>query len=217
MPCCLIKAPTPWLRCNPCVHTSTSDWPLYSPPHCAYASGVCRREPGINLGSDANSSSVRTSMIAGECGSPIKRESCGTVISVVDGTCVLLRGGEEKDAIFGLPPHEVIAKNPLCRMHTMKAAVSRGSPGTLSQARAVRFSQSLEDEAIARCLYCGRWRWGFRLLRKPRTAWRLRGAPAPRTNRYLRGGDRFSPIRPTHLVCRLLLEKKKALSKILSE
>ena len=72
-------------------------------------------EPGINFGSDANSSSVRTSMIAGECGSPIKRKSCETVISVVDGTGVLLKRGEEKDAIFGLPPHEVIAKNPLCR------------------------------------------------------------------------------------------------------
>ncbi len=65
-------------------------------------------------------------MIAGECGSPIKRESCETVISVVDGTGVLLKRGEEKDAIFGLPPHEAIAKNPLYAAHTTTAAVSRG-------------------------------------------------------------------------------------------
>src|SRR5215471_8440211 len=137
MPCCLIKAPMPWLRCNPCLHATTSDWPLYSPPHWAYASGERRCEPGINLRSDANSSSVRTSIIAGECGSPIKRESCETVISVVDGTGVLLKSGEEKDAIFRLPPHEVIAKNPLHPMHTMKAAMSRGSPGTVARTRAL--------------------------------------------------------------------------------
>src|SRR5260370_38157122 len=129
MPCCLIKAAVPWLRCNPCLHTRTTDWPLSSPPPCACASGVRRCEPGINLGSDANSSSVRTSMIADECGSPIKRESCEMVISVVDGTCVLLKGGEEKDAIFRLPPHAVMAKNPLCPMHTMTPAMSRGSLG----------------------------------------------------------------------------------------
>src|SRR5260370_29588880 len=127
MPCCLIKAAVPWLRCNPCLHTRTTDWPQYCPPHCACASGVRRCEPGINLGSDANSSSVRTSMIAGECGSPIKRESCGMVISVVDGTCVLLKGGEAKDAIFSLPPHELIAKNPLCPIQTMTSALSSGS------------------------------------------------------------------------------------------
>src|SRR5215470_4809542 len=148
MPCCLIKAPMPWLRCSPCLHTTTSDWPLYSPPHCPCASGERRREPGINLGSDANSSSLRTSMIAGECGSPIKRESCETVISVVDGTCVLLKSGEEKDAIFRLPPHEVIAKNPLYPMHTMKAEMSRGSLGTVVSARAIWFSPPLGCESM---------------------------------------------------------------------
>jgi hypothetical protein len=87
-------------------------------------------------------------MIAGECGSPIKRDSWETVISVVDGTGVLLKKGEEKDAILGLPPHEAIAKNPLRPMHTMKAAMSRGSVGTVVSARAVRFSRPLGDESM---------------------------------------------------------------------
>jgi hypothetical protein len=43
------------------------------------------------------------------------------VISVVDGMGVLLKKREDKDAIFGLPPHEVIAQNPLCAVHTMKS------------------------------------------------------------------------------------------------
>jgi hypothetical protein len=37
------------------------------------------------------------------------------VISVVDGMSVLL-ASEAEDAIFRLPPHEVIAQNPLDRM-----------------------------------------------------------------------------------------------------
>jgi hypothetical protein len=52
----------------------------------------------------------------GVCGKPIRRESCETVISVVDGMSVLL-ASEAQDAMFGLPPHEVIAQNPLDRMH----------------------------------------------------------------------------------------------------
>src|SRR5215470_9895008 len=40
------------------------------------------------------------------------------VIAVVDGMGVLLKKDEDKDAIFGLPPHEVIAQNPLCAVHT---------------------------------------------------------------------------------------------------
>jgi hypothetical protein len=34
---------------------------------------------------------------------------------MVDGMGVLLKKDEDKDAIFGLPPHEAIAQNPLCR------------------------------------------------------------------------------------------------------
>ena len=40
---------------------------------------------------------------------------------MVDGMGVLLKKGEDKDAIFGPPPHEVIAQNPLRAMHTMKS------------------------------------------------------------------------------------------------
>jgi hypothetical protein len=94
-------------------------------------------------------------MIAGECGSPIKRESCETVISVVDGTGVLLKSGEEKDAIFRLPPHEVIAKNPLRPMHTMKAAMSRGSLGTVVSTRAVRFFRPVGGESMPTALMGG--------------------------------------------------------------
>jgi hypothetical protein len=51
-------------------------------------------------------------MIAGESGSPIKREGWETVISVVDGTASSPQTGKP-DAIFRLPPHGEIAKNPL--------------------------------------------------------------------------------------------------------
>jgi hypothetical protein len=40
---------------------------------------------------------------------------------MVDGMGVLLKKDEDKDAIFGLPPHEAIAQNPLCAVHTMKS------------------------------------------------------------------------------------------------
>ncbi len=40
---------------------------------------------------------------------------------MVDGMGVLLKKREDKKAIFGLPPHEVIAQNPLCAVHTMKS------------------------------------------------------------------------------------------------
>src|SRR5947209_12159054 len=63
-------------------------------------------------------------MMIGACGKPIRRESCETVISVVDGMGVLL-ASEAKDAIFRLPPHEVIAQNPLSRMHTSAKRMSR--------------------------------------------------------------------------------------------
>jgi len=51
-------------------------------------------------------------MMIGACGNPISRESCETVISVVDGT-LKKKASEAKDAMFRLPPHEVIAQNPI--------------------------------------------------------------------------------------------------------
>src|SRR5215472_3219680 len=89
MPCCLIKAPTPWQRCNPSLQTRTTDWRSYS--FAQDAPNARRCEPGISLGSEAKSSSARISITAGEFGKPIRRESCETVISVVDGIGVLLR------------------------------------------------------------------------------------------------------------------------------
>jgi hypothetical protein len=53
---------------------------------------------------------MRTSTIAGAFGKPIRRESWATVISVGDG--MASSSIEGKDAIFGLPPHGVIAITP---------------------------------------------------------------------------------------------------------
>jgi hypothetical protein len=53
------------------------------------------------------------------------------VISVVDGKGVLL-ASEAKDAIFGLPPHEVIAQNPLAEMHPMPGRMSTPDAGVFA-------------------------------------------------------------------------------------
>jgi hypothetical protein len=37
----------------------------------------------------------------------------------------VLLASETKDAMFELPPHEVIAQNPLAKMHTMAGWMSR--------------------------------------------------------------------------------------------
>jgi hypothetical protein len=64
------------------------------------------------------------------------------VISVVDGMGVLLKKREDKDAIFGLPPHEVIAQNPLCGVHTMKSVDVKRIDRVSHEARGV---DSLDD------------------------------------------------------------------------
>src|SRR5215472_1410956 len=99
MPSCLIKAPTPWLRCNPSLQTRTTDWRSYS--FAQDAPIARRREPGMSLGSEEKSSSARISTTAGEFGKPIRRESCKTVISVVDGIGVLLRSEGKRTRSFG--------------------------------------------------------------------------------------------------------------------
>jgi hypothetical protein len=58
------------------------------------------------------SSAERTSMMVGAVDSPTKRINCDMVISVFDGMSVHPVIGS-MDAMFGLPPHGVIAINPL--------------------------------------------------------------------------------------------------------
>jgi hypothetical protein len=87
-------------------------------------------------------------MMIGACGKPIRRESCETVISVVDGIGVLL-ASEAKDAMFGLPPHEVIAQNPLAQMHPMPGWMSTPLQGCLRQ-QAVNRVLGRGDFSLAR-------------------------------------------------------------------
>src|SRR5215467_9351115 len=71
---------------------------------------------GISRGSDAYSSSLRTSMIEGAPGKPKRRASCGTVISVGEGMAAST-SKEDMDAIFQPRPYGVIAVDPLTRVH----------------------------------------------------------------------------------------------------
>src|SRR5215467_12758331 len=67
---------------------------------------------GMRRGSDLYSWSVRTSASTGAPGSPIRRESCATVIWVGEGM-VASTSEEDMDAMFRPRPHGVIAVDPL--------------------------------------------------------------------------------------------------------
>src|SRR5262249_57067012 len=71
-----------------------------------------RRAVGTSRGSDLNSSSLRTSTIAGAPGRPTRRASCRTVISVGEGMAAST-SKEDLDAIFQPRPYGVIAVDPL--------------------------------------------------------------------------------------------------------
>src|SRR6476660_642305 len=67
---------------------------------------------GMRRGSDLYSCSVRTSATTGAPGSPMRRESCATVISVGEGM-VASTSEEDMDAMFQPRPHGAIAIGPL--------------------------------------------------------------------------------------------------------
>src|SRR5262245_17038913 len=82
---------------------------LHQPPTLV---DVCRWAVGISRGSDLYSWSVRTSASAGAAGSPTRRESCATVISVGEGMAAST-SNEDMDAMFQPRPHGAIAVGPL--------------------------------------------------------------------------------------------------------
>src|SRR5262249_4854642 len=82
---------------------------------------------GRMRGSAAKSSAARTSTTAGAPGTPIRRANWETVISVFDGTGRPLPRSGNMDAIFGLPPHGVVADDPRGSPYTLTARVEKAS------------------------------------------------------------------------------------------
>src|SRR6516162_6519136 len=91
-------------------------WPPYRLRHSIAIREEWRWAVGMSRGSDPNSSSVRTSMIAGAPGKPTRRASCGVVISVGEGMAAPT-SKEDMDAIFQPRPYGAIAVDPLTRVH----------------------------------------------------------------------------------------------------
>src|SRR5262249_25117859 len=95
--------------------------PLYSLHQAATSfEGWCRAV-GRRRGSARYCSHVRTSTSAGAPGSPIRRDSCATVISVGEGMAAST-SGEDMDAIFRPGPHGAIAVDPLSQVQHHKGA-----------------------------------------------------------------------------------------------
>ena len=110
------SADAPWLSFSPFWQTATTRRPAKR--GAAAAISVCFRRiaVGISRGSAAKSSSVRTSMIVGASGRPIRRESCSADISVKAGM------GHPfltvRDATLGPRPHGAVALSPCGRDYT---------------------------------------------------------------------------------------------------
>ena len=86
---------------------------------------ICRRN---ELWVDLNSSSVRTSASTGAPGSPTRRESCATVISVGEGMAAST-SNEDMDAMFQPRPHGAIAVGPLRANPQQHGGKVNSSPG----------------------------------------------------------------------------------------
>src|SRR5262245_30808958 len=78
---------------------------------------------GMRRGSDLYYWSVRTSASTGAPGSPTRRESCATVISVGEGMAAST-SEEDMDAMFRPRPHGAIAVAPLLSVHISATAKS---------------------------------------------------------------------------------------------
>ena len=86
---------------------------------------------GMSCGPELNSSSVRTSASTGAPGSPTKRESCATVISVGEGM-MASTSNEDMDAMFQPRPHGAIAVGPLSANPHQHGGKVNSSHGTRS-------------------------------------------------------------------------------------
>src|SRR5215475_8588900 len=109
---------------------------------------------GTSRGSDANSSSLRTSMIEGAPGKPTRRASCGTVISVGEGMAAST-SKEDMDAIFQPRPYGVIAVDPLTSVHitakpkSISCALAGGKPRRVEFPEVPQIAGRLGNEPVS--------------------------------------------------------------------
>src|SRR5262245_3151819 len=101
----------------------------------------------MSRASELNSSSARTSASAGAPGSPTRRESCATVISVGEGMTAST-SNEDMDAIFQPRPHGAIAVSPRRQMHISTEIKSTLRPGHAELLESARVAGRLGEEPI---------------------------------------------------------------------
>ena len=104
---------------------------------------------GMRCGSELNSSSVRTSASTAAPGSPTRRESCATVISVGEGMAAST-SDEDMDAMFQPRPHGAIAVDPLgANPHQLGGNVNSSARDDVSSASFLSWRTSLAASATS--------------------------------------------------------------------
>jgi hypothetical protein len=76
------QAAVPSLSFSPFWQTTTTDWPVNPPAQSCTSLWEWRIAPGIRRGSEAKSSSMRTSMRVGALAVPIRRDNFSDEIEV---------------------------------------------------------------------------------------------------------------------------------------
>ena len=160
-PACRSQAATPWLSFSPFWQMTTAERPANSGAHSATSRCERRTAPGMRRGSQAKSSSVRTSMRAGQSGRPIRRASLSGEMVLGDDMACVLRC-ESRTRCFGMSPRGEIAVPMAGDLEGAARGLSSGRP---ARSRALIASAAADADRLScappspcRARRAARWR-----------------------------------------------------------